>query len=202
MASNNLADEIPSIETLEERFLFIEDKTLRINISLTFQYIIFLIAVSDQENTEKSTVGSTIHKSMIIHTASIIEGCLHYCLQTYIETNQTTEADALGFDKKLMHHKDVYETETDGMLCTAFQVREPRTYSNELQLLNLIRACEKAGILDKETYKSAEKIRKLRNKVHLAGLGEIDAKYTKANTQDIFKDAADILNRIEALLLF
>jgi len=92
MENSNLSSQIPPVETLEERFLFIEDLVLRRHVALTFQYVVFLIAVIDQEEIEDTTVGSTMHKSMIIHTGSIIEGCLHYCLQIYLETGKITES--------------------------------------------------------------------------------------------------------------
>ena len=70
--NNKLADKISSVSELESSFSFIEDETLRRNLALVSQYIIFLIAVLEQEEAEKTTVGASINKDMIVQTATIV----------------------------------------------------------------------------------------------------------------------------------
>jgi len=63
-----------------------------------------------------------------------------------------------------------------------------------------MRACKKARILTDSTLKKADDIRKERNKIHLAGLGEIEMVYKKLDAQKVFEDASAILTRIETVL--
>jgi len=39
---------IPEIEFLEERFSFIDNKILRTNLSISFQYVVFLITLEEE----------------------------------------------------------------------------------------------------------------------------------------------------------
>jgi hypothetical protein len=43
-----LHNNIPSIEFLEERFLFVANKTLRTNLAISLQYLIFLITIEEE----------------------------------------------------------------------------------------------------------------------------------------------------------
>lgn len=198
--SERIAGTIPPVLQLERRFSFIEDNTLRANIALAFQYTTFLIAVMDREQAENTTVGASVHKNMIVYTAMIVEGCLHYCLKRYIEEKKIKENEVMRINWDTKEHKKLYRISDNEYVCGAIRYKKSQTYSEKLQFQDLNRACQKAGILTDPLFDRAEDVREKRNKIHLAGLGAIDSIYSKSDTQIVFKDAKDIIGRVEALL--
>ena len=196
-----LAEKIPSAEYLvEKRFSFINDSVLRVNVALAFQYIVFLMAVTDQEKTGKTTVGKTIHKSMIIYTASIIEGCLHHCLKRYIAEGKVDKEKVLGFEWKIKNEKKLKQISDEEYVFGAIRCKKVCKYSDKLHLKDLLKACHQAGILTKTLFTKADDIREKRNKIHLAGLGIEDDVYAKADVQAVFDNASFILKRVELMI--
>ena len=195
-----LAEKIPSVESFEERFSFINDSDLRINVALAFQYIIFLMAVTDQEKTGKTTVGKTTYKSMIIYTASIIEGCLHHCLKRYIDEGKVDKEKVLGFGWKIRGEKKLKKISDEEYVFGATKHKVVEKYSNKLPLQDLLKACRQAGILTEALVAKADDIRDKRNKIHLAGLGMVDDVYAKADVQAVFDNASFILKRVELMI--
>ena len=73
-------------------------------------------------------------------------------------------------------------------------------YSNRLPMQKLLKACKQAGILTEASFAKADDIRDKRNRIHLAGLGNVDNVYAKADVQQVFQNATFILKRIELML--
>lgn len=199
--NKKISNEIPDIIQIERRFSFIKNDTLRVNISLAFQYIIFLITVLDQEEAEGTTIGSSIQKNLIIYTATIIEGCLHYCLKSYLEKGRVKNEDVMKTEWLTKEHKRIYDISESEYICGAIRYEKTEPYNERLQSQELNRACKRANILTERLFEKAEEIREKRNKIHLAGLGAIDSVYTKKDAQDVFNDARDIIGRVETLLI-
>ena len=78
---------VPLQQDLEKRFEFINDKTLRTNIALTFKYIIFLINLEDEYELP-GTILYSIYKDIILYTAVVIESCIHHCLKQFISNGK------------------------------------------------------------------------------------------------------------------
>ena len=56
---------------------------------------------------------------------------------------------------------------------------------------------KRCNLFNEQLFKKSEKLRKVRNKIHLATLAEIDNKYSQSDIDDVFEIAKDIINRIE-----
>lgn len=67
-------------------FIFIGDKILRKNLDIALDYIVELIALSKSKSyKDKPVLISSFRKSIVIHTASIIEASLFWKLKQKIK---------------------------------------------------------------------------------------------------------------------
>lgn len=82
--SKNYRIEVPELEFFFDRFSFITNETLQTNLSISFQYILFLIKVEIELQTT-GAVEYSIFKNVIQYTASIVEGVMHYGLETALK---------------------------------------------------------------------------------------------------------------------
>jgi hypothetical protein len=204
MANGNnrgrIASKVPPLNILERRFSFIKNDALRANIALAFQHIIFLIVVIEQEQAEGTTIGSSAHKSMIIYTATIVEGCLHYCVQEYVEAGKVRSSDIAKVDWVPENQKKLYEISDGEYVCGAVMKKKTEPYNEKLHFQELNRLCKRIGILTEPLFEVVEDIREKRNKLHLAGLGEFDSVYSKKDVQSVFENARAITDRVETLI--
>ncbi len=191
---------IPSTTELEGRFSFIEDATLRLNVAISFQYIIFLIALLDELEAENTTISSSIHKDMIVQTATIVESCTHHCLKKYIEAEKVKSSDVMPTDWETKDHKEIYKISEDERICGAIRYKKTEHLTDRTQSIVVNRAAQKAGILSETLFAKAEKLRELRNKIHLAGLQAVDGSYEKSDSQGAFDIATAVIENIEKKL--
>lgn len=196
----SLEAKTPPTTELEGRFSFIEDETLRQNVAISFQYIIFLIALIDELKVKKSTVSSSIYKDMIVQTGTIVESCIHHCLKKYIEAEKVKSSDVMPTDWETKDHKELYKISEEERICGAVRYKKTEHLTDQTQSITVNRAAQKAGILSETLFEKAEKLRKLRNKIHLSGLQTVDGSYEKTDSQEAFDIATAVIENIEKKL--
>lgn len=190
---------IPEIEFLEERFKFIENKILRTNLSISFQYIIFLITL-EEEVTLQGPVSYSIFKNIVLNTASIIEGSLHYLLDTLIKQKQI-DSEKIMSKENIYSNKKVLYTTDDGMeICGVHFKKKSTKLKTNTNFIEINRACKRAKILNDKLFEEVEELRDRRNKIHLAGLSNVDDFYEKKDIQKAFDTASKILKLVEGRL--
>lgn len=184
---------IPEIEFLEERFKFIENKILRTNLSISFQYIIFLV-------TLQGPVSYSIFKNIVLNTASIIEESLHYLLDTLIKQKQI-DSEKIMSKENIYSNKKVLYTTDDGMeICGVHFKKKSTKLKTNTNFIEINRACKRAKILNDKLFEEVEELRDRRNKIHLAGLSNVDDFYEKKDIQKAFDTASKILKLVEGRL--
>lgn len=200
MTASKQKNNVPEVSTLEKRFWFVKNKTLRTNLAIAFQYIIFLIALTEDTKLPGSVLYS-IYKNIIIYTASIVEGILHYILSQQIKNRTIDEKKIMPSENKYRNVKVLYEIqETQENVIGAICGKKIERLKNNTQFQTIIRACRKSKILDKDMYENVEELRKKRNKVHLSGLIEVDDYYDKDTIKIAFRTAKNIIEKAEAIL--
>jgi len=190
---------IPKIEFLEERFKFIENKTLRTNLSISFQYVIFLITL-EEEVTLQGPVSYSIFKNIVLNTASIIEGSLHYLLDTLIKQKQIDSEKIMSKEDIYSNKKVLYTTDDGIEICGVHFKKKSAKLKTNTNFIEINRACKRAKILNDELFKEVEELRDKRNKIHLAGLTNVDDFYEKKDIQKAFDTASKILTLVEGRL--
>lgn len=197
----SLRKKIPQIEELIDRFSFIDNETLRNNISISFQYIIFLITLLDELDADNTTVSSSMHKDMIVHTGTIIESCLHFCLKKYIDTGKIKSSDVMPTDWATKDHKLIYKISEDEQVCGVIKYKKTEHLTDQTPFVVINRACKKTDILTESLFLKAEKIREMRNKIHISGLKAVEDDYDKNKSQEAFDIARSIIETVETKLL-
>jgi|SRR6185295_16160339 len=184
---------MPPQEKYEARFYFISELTLRKNLADALQYITQLAGlyvIHENENELRISFCKTI----IIYTASIIEACLHFCLKHKITEDIFEKPEWKYVDTKLIYK--IPQTGEEIVSARRIRVRNKINFRHiKFQQLNKI--CLDRGILNKNLFDMCEKIKDLRNKIHLANLSTPDRKYSKKHIDEVFEIASNVLSTIE-----
>jgi hypothetical protein len=195
-----LRGKVSTIEELSERFYFIEDEVIRSNVALSFQYIIFLIAVVDELHAEHTSISSSIYKDMIVHTGTIIEACLHYSLRKFIDAEIIKSSEVMPKIKKDVLVKLLFELDEGQQI----RLIKKQVSNEKLKVTTAFKvineATKKADIITPELYEKVERVRELRNNIHVTGLSAIDDGYDKEIANEVFDIASEVIQRIETCL--
>lgn len=173
----------------ENTFSYIDDENLRNHMLDALEFISNLIPVSKKFPDKEKNY---FYKTCILHIASIIESHIHFCLLK------------LWFDKyqsKNWTYKNIRELYVcnDGIKIMS-GVREKELIDLKWNIdFNLLNECayKKAWLYNEDIFKKVDKIRKLRNKIHLMKLGDIDRKYTKEQLDEVFAIAGELFKIIK-----
>lgn len=176
--------DIPNIDALSQNFTFIDDLTLRKNIAIVFQYIIFLITL-EKNHSLPGAVSYVIYKDMIIHTASITESLLCYGLKKALEKGKTT-LETMDIEeniyKDFIKIREISSTEIVGGVTKVKKYVEPQ----DMQFNDLIPAAINIGLINPAFENELKIIRQSRNRVHLSSLSRVDNLYTKEEVDNMF----------------
>ena len=199
--TEDLVTGIPSLESLEQRFDFIKNETLRVNLAIYFRYIILLLAISEDEKLD--TIKYSVYKDIVIYTASIVESILEYTIKEYVVVGKAKE-DIFGFSwhfcevSPINHDCNDFR---DAKFCVARKEKKLKWSSREIDFADINNAAKNAKILDKPLFDMADPLRKRRNLIHLGSLEKSTNDYfEKKDVQESLNHAHDILSRVESLL--
>ncbi|MBL7078464.1 hypothetical protein ISS42_02305 [Candidatus Shapirobacteria bacterium] len=176
----------------EWRFSFVRNKTLKDHLGDALKCAVELTVIAKKY---PPLIRSTFYKTSIIHLASIIEALLHYCANEMLgDTYEHPEWTYCNIKK-------LHEVEKDNFpkiqIIAGERYKKIYKLSRYIDFKVLNRLCLKEKILNKKLYSKVEKIRNLRNKIHLFGLKSIDRKFQKRDVEFTSKIAYDILKTVE-----
>lgn len=183
----------------EERFHFIHDEILRKNLADALRHVAQLAAIVDRYPDE---LQPPFCKSIILHAASMIEAGLHYCLKSIIK-DQIFESDWSYINMKVIHR--IEEDSLEGISAREFGAVE-RFYKKlhldrHLRFIDIEKLSLEKGLLSDQLHKKVANIRKLRNKIHLASLGEVDRGYSQKAINEVFDVAREIFQVVESKVI-
>lgn len=181
---------------LVQKFSFINNEILRANVAIKMQHIVFLVSL-EEEHELPGTITYSVFKTIIIYTASIIEGLLHYKLNELIKSGLINENQIMGFETKNKDKKEIYTISSSEKIYAATFFKKPKKLSAKTTFNDITSACKKIGLLDEGLYAKCEKVRETRNRIHPYGLDEIDDQYSKDEINETFEIASLIMDRIE-----
>lgn len=168
-------------------FDFVDNKVLQQNFNITFDHIVDLLALSESEQYKDTPIlVSSLRKTIIIHTASIIEALLLWKLKSLIDSNEIIlSGEWKYFDVKILH-----ETENEEVI--AGKRRKEKKDVDRIDFLRIIDFCVKNEIIVLGISGDAHKVRELRNRLHIGGLLEVEKEYTKSNLRFVFDVAKEV----------
>lgn len=149
---------VPKIEFLKDRFTFINNKDLQTNLSISFQYVIFLITIQE-EITLQGPVSYSIFKNIISNTAAIVEGALHHLIDRLIKDKGLDPEKVLRKEQKYFNKKILFKTDYGTEICGVHFIEKPSKLKSTTNFQEIIRACKRAKILDNDLFNEVEDLR-------------------------------------------
>lgn len=197
--ADKIINNIPSQETLENRFLFIDNEVLRTNLAIALKYITFLTSI-EAELKLPGTMVYTIYKDIIIYTSSIVESCLNYTLNKLI-SHRKIKTNCLPFEWKDDKCVELYSISKSKKNYGVIRHKKVENINNKTQFKILNDIALKAKVINKTVFEDLELLRTKRNHIHLTSLDAPDVFYDKDDVNQSFKITKTFLLRIEKVLL-
>ena len=171
-----------------KQYSFISDKILSGNLDITSEHILELMSISESlaYQNEKILL-SSFRKTIIIHTASIIEALLLWKLKKEIKHNTVI----LSNEWKYTEIKKLHKISDDEYIVGANKKREIKRL-DKLDFFRIIDVCSKHKIINNSLKNKLNKVRTLRNRLHVGGLVEIEKEYKKSDLEFVFSVAKEI----------
>ncbi|MDP3997625.1 MAG: hypothetical protein Q8P73_03965 [bacterium] len=173
-------------EAFERRFAFINDETLKKNIAIAFEYIVFLIDTAANEDHRK-LIRSSLYKDATVYTGTVVEACL-------------SQARVLSSLWKEESQGVIYKISSKKRIRYVIEHSDYKKIRPSSDFIVINRACFKTRILTKKEFELAEEIRTCRNKIHVTALAEIDNSYSKETLDAVFDKARKIIDKVEKKL--
>lgn len=164
-------------------FLFIDDKILQSNLDTAFDHIVKLVSLSlSSEYKEQPALVSSLRKTIIIHTAAIVEALLLWKLKQFYKTGKVELQDEWKyFDVKSLYI--ISDTEE----VVAGKRKKERKNVDKLDFLRITDLCSVNHIITLSTLRSEiDKVRFFRNRLHIGSLTEIEKEYSKSDLEFCF----------------
>lgn len=180
----------------KEKFDFIKNDILKENIAINMQYVIFLYSLEREYELPGTTTYSSF-KTIILYTASIVESLLNYKLKELIEEERIESNKIMTTEDKYIYIADLHIISSKEKICGVKKVKKHKQLDNKTIFLDLNKAAKRCGLFNEQLFKKSERLREMRNKIHLAALTEIDNKYPQSDIDNVFEIAKDIIDRIE-----
>jgi hypothetical protein len=171
---------------MSSNFSFVKDDMLRENLDIAFNHLLDLIPLSES-TTYGPLAKSSFRKTVIIYTASIIEGLLLYLLR-----QKCTEDDLTIYKWELAKHHELYKvSETHYIIAGDYEKRPEKFKFEKLNLGNISKFLSDRRFISTVLYNNVDKVRLLRNEQHLGMHKEIKD-YTKTDLEFVFSVAKDV----------
>ncbi|MCF8302025.1 MAG: hypothetical protein K9I94_02020 [Bacteroidales bacterium] len=185
---------VQEVEILEKRFEFINDKGLRSNLAISFQYITFLLTLQEEINLQ-GPLNYSISKNIVLNLASIVEGILHHTLKRLLDNSLLDYGKVMGFEKTYTNKKVLFKTDDGKEICGIHLHKKLIKLKAGTNFQDISRACKRGKIIDDKLFSEIEELRKMRNRIHLAGLRYVDDFYDKNDIEhflNITKQITDL----------
>ena len=197
--NDEIIDELMPKDAFEKRFSFVKNDTLKKNIAIAFEYIVFLIDTASKEE-HKKLIKSSLYKDATVYTGTVVEACLCHVLLEYLSANKLIKSKVLTQKWKEAEQGLIHEFSKKKRIRYVLENMNYEDIKDSSNFIEINRACLRGKILTKKEFDVAEEIRIARNKIHVSGLKEIDNSYSKEKLDDIFDKANKIIRKIEKKL--
>lgn len=184
---------------LEDNFSFISDTTLRSNLSIATQYLLFLISL-DSEYELPGPVIYSVYKNIIVYLASLTEALVGFTLKELIENNVVKNEEIVSSEWKRDKSREIISLDDGKVVKGVVEYKSFPKLTPETQFVELNKAAKRSNLFDDELFKDADEIRVKRNKIHIAGLKNLDDNYTKQDVIDTVNKFIKIFNRTKGVL--
>ncbi|MCK5466202.1 hypothetical protein KAI56_01740 [Candidatus Parcubacteria bacterium] len=180
----------------KENFDFIKNDILKENIAINMQYVFFLYSLEREYELPGATTYS-VFKTIILYTASIVESLLNYKLKELIKEGKIESSKIMTVEDKYIHIADLHIVSPKERICGVKKIKKYKQLTDGTTFKDLNKVAKNCDLFNERLFKKSEKLREMRNKIHLVALTEIDNKYSQSDIDNVFEIAKDIIDRIE-----
>ena len=159
-----------------DNFSFIDDSSLRTNLNTVFELIFELTSILESKSyRQKQAITSSLRKTIIIYTASVIEALLYHIIKQQIGSQKIClEEEWHYYDQKIFHKLD-----DDTEIIGGYRKRITKDV-NKIDFSTMIKLCKSHRLIKQQVLiKKLDRIRILRNRLHLGAIANIERKYTR-----------------------
>ena len=161
------------------------DAVLRENIERAFGYIIDLLALSESEGYDDLAT-SSFRKTIVIHTASIIEALLLYVLR-----EKCDERDLINERWELKNIKDLHiVSPTHRIVGGDYMKIVEKIDLNKVNLGQINIFLRNKGAISEDFFQKVDRVRSLRNEQHIGTSASIQ-EYSKTDLEFVFSVAKE-----------
>ncbi len=172
----------------ESNFPFIRKTILRQNIDEIFNHIVILLSFVESENQEQF-IKSAFRKTIIIHTASIIEALLFYIIDIEFSEERIAQHYSTW---KCENIKDIYKiNEKHKIIAGEYIKKKGNVKKDKMNLGGIVSFLQDKKIINKELSEKIHIIRRLRNEQHI-GTHKSVKKYSNRDLEIAFSVASDV----------
>ena len=170
-------------------FSFIQDEVLRKNLDITFDHLLELLSLSESSGYT-DTLKSSFRKTVIIYTASVIEALLLWMLKENKTEDELSEIHTVFRVSKI-----VYEiNEVERIVLGSDMVKIEKCRFEKLNLDQVNSLCKKHNLITKNIFDDIDRVRILRNRLHISTLKVIEKDYSKMDLEFVFSVAREVKN--------
>lgn len=108
--------------------------------------------------------------------------------------------DIMGFEWKRDKSKEIITLDDGKIVKGVIEHKAFNSLSTETQFIELNRAAKRSTLFNETLFKDAEEIRARRNKIHIAGLKDLDDNYSKSDVIDSVDKFTKIFARTKKVL--
>jgi len=172
----------------------IKDPILRTNLNITFNHILVLSTLLLKKDFDDSLITlSSFRKTIIIHTASIIEALLMIIVKYEVNSGNIKTKDSWKYTDIRMLYKISPNKQVVGL------IREQMPIDiNKLDFNRVIDYCSKYHIIEPELESNLDRVRSFRNRLHIGNLKRIDKLYNDQDLEFVFDVAKDVKSIISS----
>jgi len=192
----NFSDLIPKAESIQDgRFSFVADDALRANLALHLQYVSFLNLLAHEYDLPGG-VRYSLYKTIIVFTASIVEGMLVYKLRNLVDEKAIKIENLFEGSVRYEEIKNLWQISDCEYVIGAKKIFCQPAFPNAPKFQDFIRVAKRIKLFDDALFKKADRLKILRNRIHLDGLEDVDDKYEEKDIEEAFESAKLLINRI------
>ena len=173
---------------METIFPEIKDDVLRKNLDIVFYYVLMLITLSESKEYD-AIIKSSFRKSVVIYTSSIIEAMILYLLKQKIKDKKVVPSD----EWKYFNIVSIYKISDNPLTEAISGIRKNEVKNiNKMDFFRMNDLCLKHKIIGEKLFDDLTKARKLRNRLHIGGLEEVERNFHSKDLEFIFKVAEKV----------
>ena len=180
-------------DEFEETFYFISDTNLRRHLGDALRHAAEIgIIVTGGQYPEP--LSRFFYKTSVIHLASIVEACLHFCL-----TQNSPQGYREEWEYKNIQTIHIIKGGEEEIIAGR-RIRRQESAQRAMRFSTLNRVCKEAKIYGEKLYKEIEKVIEMRNTIHLMHLRELSRGLKKKEAEKASKTTSKIIGIVEKKL--